>query len=307
MKKSKILLSVLLTCSLFSQAYANSMRYIGFPQSEVAATENNMNWFLINAPNNNVFFKLLRYEMEKTSGISMEEIPRFLYNHFPLVISDNQAIKRCPLPASRCKPENFDQWEKIQRSDQLLAQDMLKLYTPYLDRNYETSIIGFAPEMLLSVQSKNQTMAVINRESIRVGDDAESEYLKWVSMSQWLALARLHQVFSSDGKALTECKTKRADVYLCDPYSNGSLYIASLALIAGSEECDACSTNEKLMLKIIAFDHILRTGKSEKTEKIVRFLTKELKPILKSESEDVRMLLDIYEVRNESPKRGLEL
>lgn len=307
MKRINVFFFALSLCLCSLHVSANPVRFIGFSQEETEKLQIDFNWFLQNAPEENVFFKLLRYEMEKTSGVSMSEIPRFLYNHFPLVISSDQAIRMCPNPPSQCSPDNFQNWQQISRSDQVMVQKLLRLYTPYMDRRFESSIIGFSKDRLLSISDRNQTMAVVNKQMLSQSSEVSDDYLKWVSMSQWLGLARLHQVFASNGSALTECKTMDGGVYLCDPYSNGSMYIASLALIAGSEECGECTNNERLMLKILAFDHIIRTGKDEGSEKVVQFLRKSLDAILDKDSPDFRMLMEMYRVRNESAVRGLTL
>lgn len=312
MSRNRTLLLSLALCLFSSVSYASSMKFVGFSESEAVSVENDINWFLVNAPSDNVFYKMLRFELEQASNISMESIPQYLYNHFPLVIADSQRVMRCQLPPSQCNSENFSEWESIPRSDQVMVQGMLSLYTPYMDRNYETSILGFSENRLLSVSMPNQTMAVVNKKMLKSDSEenqesSDEEYRKWVVLSQWLGLSRLHQVFSSNGKAITECKTNDGDLYLCDPYVNGSLYIASLALIAGSEECDTCTDQEKVMLKILAFDHILRTGKGERSTKVVEYLKKELSGILNADNKNIQMLMDMYETRNESPKRGLVL
>lgn len=299
-----------LLCSFFVLAVstpvsADKMRFVGFTESERQIVVNDMNWAWGNAPENNVFFKILGFEMEKGAGTSMANVQQFLYEHFPLVIAERQTVKRCPSIPSKCRSSDFNNWQNVGRSDQPLIQPHLKLYTPVLDRNYETSIFGFSPDKLLSVKDKNQTMAVVKTEMLSEVEMGESNFPRWVRLSQWLALARLHQIFSAGGEGLRECKTGNGTLYLCDPYTNGSMYIASLALLAASEACEDCSENEKLMLKILAFDHIVRTGRGERAEKIVEFLEKDLSEILDQDNKEIEVLNRMLEKRKRNTERGL--
>lgn len=307
MRKSKLIAFVLLFV-LFSQAAISAqIRYVGLEKEEMISLENDMIWYNMRMKKESVFYKIMRADLENTSGISLAEAPIFIYQHFPLVMSNKQEVRRCPSPSDVCSTGSvpFSDWDVILRSDQILPQSMFKLYTPYLDRNHETTIIGFSPERLLSVKDKNQTIAVIERSAIGQSENRTQEYDRWVRFSQWMALAKLHHIFSSDGQALKECTTNEGSKYLCDPYANGSMYIASLALTAGSEDCVNCTDNEKIMLKIIAFDHALRTGKDEASDKVVQFLKGSLGDVLKSDSKQIKALMEIYNTRNEDPTRGL--
>ena len=292
--------------SMNATASVEKPKYIGFTYSEILQIENDMLWFVSNTNNDNVFYKILRYEMEKSSGISLENAQYFIYSHFPLVISDAQLIKRCPLTQSKCKDYDFEKWDVVNRSEQRVLHPFLKLYTPYLDRNFENSVFGFRQDRALSVSKRGQTMAVIKRDFLNKNEDNKGEYSKWVYFSQWISLARLHQIFSSEGDAITECQTVYGKTYSCDPYSNGSFYIASLALISASEECESCSDKEKIMLRLLAFDHATRTARGDESDKIVDFLKRDLSEILEKDDGELKLIKEIYRTRNESMVPGIK-
>lgn len=307
--KVKQFIFAILISILFSSAHANQIRYVGFTNDDVMKIESDMNWFLAKVPSESVFYKILRFEMEKGSGISMESIPTFLYNHFPVVMNASQEIKRCPSSEINvCQNQivKFENWETVQRSEQPLLKKFFTLYTPYLDRKFEETVFGFSPGKMLSVKNRNQNIAVVYPDMLREDNESSDEYRRWFTLSQWFGLARLHQIFSSNGKALTGCKSPNtANVFLCDPYANGSMFIAGMTLLIGSEQCTECSDKERLMLQIHAFDHLVRTGKDESSEKVVQYIKKKLGKILETDNDKIELLMDMYNTRNESSERGL--
>lgn len=282
-----------------SQAKAEAPTLVGFSEDVRITILNDFLWYKINFTDSRIL-QVLSLETMGPQKTDPQWISKYLLRHFPLAMSKNQSIKTCPTEVSKCQETNYDDWPVARMSVQQLASNMLGLYTPYLDRNFETTVIGLNPMRWLSVSSPNQTIAIVD-EAVYTDfkDDQSSEYKRWVRLGHWMGLARLHQIFASEGKALKQCTSDNGTRYVCDTYDNGSMYFTGIVLLSGSVDCKLCSEKEKAMLRISAFDHLVRTGKSEKSENILDRIEGDMIQLMKSGAEDpfVAGITDMYKTR----------
>lgn len=282
-----------------SKASAEHPTMIGLNIETISEVSNDFLWYKLHARYSNAL-KVLSTETMGPKPNKKYWISDYLLNHFPLVISDNQKIRICPQKKEKCKLDNFENWPYLEPSIQNTSSNMIGLHTPYLDRNFETSIIGFTKNRLLSVSNRNQTIAVINEDEFMDFDESfTTEYKRWVRLSQWMALSRLHQIFSSEGKALKQCRSETGTKYICEVYDNGVLYFSGVTLLAGSIDCSECTEREKALLRIMAFDKLVRTGKSEKSDKIISYIEKDMLKLMKLDQENPLIIgiIDMYKDR----------
>lgn len=282
-----------------SQAHAYQQALVGFTEDVRLSLTNDFLWYEVNLPDSRML-RILSVEHMGPERTDPKGIVNYITTHFPLAMSDTQSVRTCPTAMSQCQQTSFEEWPQQNVSVQQLAMGLMGLYTPYLDRKFETTVIGYDPQRWLSVSSPNQTIAVINERAFSNYNDNSTDYGRWVKLSQWLGLARLHQIFASGGDALKQCTADNGTRYICEGYDNGALYFAGVTLLAGSVECGRCSDKDKAMLKILAFDHLLRTGKSEKSEKLINFLKDDMIKLMKQGAKDPQVagLIDMYRERH---------
>lgn len=289
-------LIVLLLSSASSVAYASNPNLIGFDDETRIKILNDFLWYENHLPDSKII-RILSAETGGPKAVDGKGLTRYIANHFPLAISESQQVKTCPVQKDKCQETDFESWPTYNKSVQNLLLKDISLYTPYLDRRFKETVIGFDEQRWLSVVSPNQTIALIDSQKFMAETETSEEYRRWQRLSQWIGLARLHQIFSSNGKAIKSCKSDSDLPYVCEEYDNGSMYFSGVVLLAGSMDCMVCSNRERIALRVSAFDHLIRTGKSEKSEKLVEWMKDDMLKTLKAGGESMRGFVEIYKTR----------